>query len=275
MKSKIMLFFCILLLCSFIISCGEKECSKTEDCTKMDCFDVSCEDHICKKVPLPNCCGNLMCENKGDNSNPKSATKEKTIETVCSCPKDCKKPACEGKAVIKEKGTKKYYGDYLQNMCVEDKCMRTIDTSMVKKIPLLSEKNVENTDIEIGVNFNKPFDISTDKLMVTISLKDYDEAKAKMPFMIKSIKVMKYDILYGQLNVNKQLVQIGSGIKEFIPLTYEPESLESEEKLVLKIDYEVTKISSKGEEQIRSSFTEPISQKMLLVVTGEADLGDE
>ena len=58
-----------------------------------------------------------------------------------------------------------------------------------------------------------------------------------------------------------------------MPLTFEPEEKEKEIALTLKIDYEIGTINTKGEEEtLRESFIEKFSQKMFLVVTGEADL---
>ncbi|MBT4540714.1 hypothetical protein HOC35_04325 [Candidatus Woesearchaeota archaeon] len=253
---KFFIFFIIILLC-FLVGCGEKECKKDEDCTAMSCFSVACEENQCLKTPQPGCCGNLMCEDD---------------ENSCSCSKDCKKPKCEGKVVTKQSGSKKYYAQYLEYMCVEDICMRTFDESVVNKIPLLSEKKVNNMDLEIGATFNKPFDLSKDKIMVTITLKDFDDSKVKMPFKIKKIKVMSGDILYGDINVNKELLQVGSGIKEFVQLTFKPEELEKEQKLELRIDYEVTKVNNKGDELLRDDFSETFSQKLFLINTGLAEL---
>ena len=254
---KFFIFFIILLFCFFLIGCGEKECKKDVDCTAQSCFSVACEDRMCVKTPQPGCCGNLMCEDE---------------ENSCSCSLDCKKPKCEGKVITREVGSKKYYADYLKYMCVEDTCMRTFDKTNINKIPLLSEKTVNNMDIEIGATFNKPFDLTEDKIMVTITLKDFDDSKVKMPFKIKNIKVMSGDILYGQLNVNKELLQVGSGIKEFVQLSYKPEELEIEQKLELKVDYEVTKLSNSGDELLRNDFSETFSQKLFLVNTGIANL---
>ncbi|MFH1439975.1 MAG: hypothetical protein ABIG89_05380 [Candidatus Woesearchaeota archaeon] len=239
---------------------GEKECRENSDCSAGSCFDVKCEDNKCIKTAQPDCCGNLMCESEaGENS--------------CNCKSDCKKPKCEGKFVVKERGSKKYYGEYLEYMCKDDKCMLTFDEKSVKKIPLLSEKTINNVNLELGVTFNKPFDMTNDKVMIALTLKDYDQNKAKMPFTVKSIKIMDGDLLYGQTNTNKELVQIGAGIKESVPLTLDPESKEEEKSLTLKVDYEMTKINSKGEEElIRDSFVEKFSQKIFLIVTGEADL---
>ena len=83
---------------------------------------------------------------------------------------------------------------------------------------------------------------------------------------------MSGDILYGDINVNKELLQVGSGIKEFVQLTFKPEELEKEQKLELRIDYEVTKVNNKGDELLREDFSETFSQKLFLINTGLAEL---
>ncbi|MBS3122851.1 hypothetical protein J4434_08270 [Candidatus Woesearchaeota archaeon] len=259
---KVFLFFIInIFLVSLILAgCAEKECKQEVDCTSQTCFDTKCEDYKCVKTPELNCCGNLVCESKAD-------------ENTCSCSIDCKKPKCEGKYPIEEKGSKKIYGKYLQYLCKDDKCVIGVDEKSVIKIPLISETKVNDMNLELGVTFNKPFDLTNDKIIVTITLKDYVSEKVTLPLTIKDIKIMGGDILYGQMPVNKELTQIGAGIKEFVPLNYIPEKKEQETSLTMKVEYEVTKINSKGEEEIiRDSFTEKFSQKMFLVVTGEAEV---
>lgn len=256
---KIFLFFIILLLPLILAACTEKECKKDADCSAQTCFDAKCEGYKCVKTPQLNCCGNLVCESKAK-------------ENTCSCQTDCKKPKCEGKYPIEEKGSKKIYGKYLQYLCKDDKCIIGVEEKSVNKIPLISETKADDMNLELGVTFNKPFDLTNDKIIVTITLKDYISEKVNLPLTIKNIKIMGGDILYGQMPVNKELTQIGAGIKEFIPLSYIPEKKEQETSLTMKVEYEVTKINPKGEEElVRDSFTEKFSQKMFLVVTGEAE----
>ncbi len=255
---KFFIFFLILLVSISMISCGNKECKEDSDCSAQKCFDVSCVKGMCEKEIQFDCCGNLQCED-GENT--------------CSCNLDCKKPKCEGPVAVGEVRGKTISGQYLEYMCVEDKCMMSFDETNVKKIPLVSEKTISGVDLDLGITFNKPFGLIDDKIMVSISLKDYDDSKVKLPFVIKSIKILDNKLLYGELNVNKQLTQLGSGVKELVPLTFIPEEKEKEIALTLKIDYELGKINTKGEEEIlRESFTEKFSQKMFLVVTGESDL---
>lgn len=255
-------FIMILMLCFFLTGCAEKECKQDLDCSSGSCFSAVCEDYKCVKTPKIGCCGNLMCEkDKGEN--------------VCSCSKDCTSPKCEGKVVVKEKGTKKYYGQYLQYMCKEDKCVMGIDESIVKVIPLLNEKEVNDATLEIGLTFNKPFDLANDKVIISISLKDFEDNKVVLPIIIKSIKIMQGDILYGQMNLDKELSQVGAGIKEMVPLTFVPEEKEKEVTLTLKVDYEMTKLSNEAEQLVRDSFTEQFSQKMFIASTGEANLGEK
>lgn len=79
---KLARFLVGLLLAGLILisGCVEKECETGTDCLAKECFTSECVDNKCSYSPVPDCCGNKICE---------------PGETYESCYQDC--PNCDDK----------------------------------------------------------------------------------------------------------------------------------------------------------------------------------
>ena len=67
----------VLIIVGIFFIFQEKECKTDSDCLTKDCFTVQCKSNNCVYSPIPDCCGNEICE-----------VSESYLECVADCP-DC------------------------------------------------------------------------------------------------------------------------------------------------------------------------------------------
>lgn len=229
------IFFFVLftaLLLILALGCAKKECRRDNDCIARPCLAVSCLENKCVAVPK-----------------------------------------CAGRYVLEEKGAVKVYAKYLQKLCDETtgRCYWGVNKSIITTYPLVAEKDIPGFRLELGVAYNKPFDLANDALEVSLLLKDYDESYSALPLRIKKMQVLAGDIKYGEVILKKDINNLGGAIKEKIPLAFRPEKKELEAVLRLKIDYEYEKLTSKGNITERGTLQHSFSEKIFFVVTGGID----
>lgn len=259
-SKKLLHFFSIsLILCLMLLSgCKEKECKLNSDCEQKECFTTTCKDNECVNRPIPNCCGNMMCEEG---------------ESWCSCKKDCvKENPCEGKIVLEELSSgKKIETEYLEYMCdKDDACTINFDRDKQRSVPLVFEKILSYFTLGVKVTVTKPFDIDNDKVLVEIEMKD-DKSQLIPPVKITEIQILGGERLYGSKSFSGSLNGVGDTFKGDVPISFEPDEVETEERLKIKVFYEYTTLFDKnsGETKTtRNNFVKDFSEKLFLVNPG-------
>jgi hypothetical protein len=111
MRQNPFVFIGILALLLILAGCTKAECRKDTDCVKPH-FTGACVDKKCSWNPVPNECGNSVCDGK---------------ENECTCPQDC--GSCTGKL-----------GKYLVKQCnAQNDCTADIPAATQKPITLTRE----------------------------------------------------------------------------------------------------------------------------------------
>ncbi len=141
MRSKAVIIG-ILAIALILAGCAKAECKKDADCTKPH-FTGTCIDKKCTWTPIPNECGNSLCE---------------TGENKCTCSTDC--GACEGKS-----------GKYLVQQCnALQECTEDIPATAQKPIALTRELTTGGSKISVASTFNQPFNTRKDQFGLEFGL---------------------------------------------------------------------------------------------------------
>ena len=264
----------VILALVMLLASGCKECKTSLDCHdyvrenygsySKSCLDIDCIKNKCSVDVENNCCGNDDCEK---------------AESKCSCPADCGK--CSGKAKV-QLGSKKVDAEYLEYDCEDNKCMLTLDKSVVRTIDLYDDKTFSYFKWDVMTSIDQPFDIDNSKFKVSIELKDTDE-ELILPVVITRLKLVdrvERGLIVGQRDTEGTLIEIGDSVTEIIPI--KPDSLkdiEDEKKLELVIEYtykikERAGSDSEGEpiyeEKIeRKTYSHTYDSKIFFVNPGE------
>ena len=139
MKTK---FFFLFLLISIIAlqGCSKAECKTDEDCLKPH-FTSICMDDVCVHTPIPNECGNGLCE---------------PGETKCNCEIDC--GICAGSS-----------GQF-KLACVGEECVESLPESIIKPTVSVSDINAGGDTFSLQTTYNQPFNLYKDLFNVRITL---------------------------------------------------------------------------------------------------------
>ncbi len=207
----------ILTIAGLLIlaACAKAECKTDADCTRQY-FTARCEDKKCIDTPIPNECGNSLCE---------------PPENPCNCPEDCK-PPCTGKVP----NTK-----YLVQQCVQDQCVESVPPEQVKPIYSSADQTSAGDKFKIDTIYNQPFNMKKDTFGIMLALmqqapqnKDEKILNAELTATTKDGRT----ITLGRINIDKNIWQ-GGVIKEEIILDFPTAELEGElTNLLMKIQYE-------------------------------------
>jgi hypothetical protein len=136
MRQNPFVFIGILALLLILAGCTKAECRKDTDCVKPH-FTGACVDKKCSWNPVPNECGNSVCDGK---------------ENECTCPQDC--GSCTGKL-----------GKYLVKQCnAQNDCTADIPAATQKPITLTRELQAGGSKISSTTTFNQPFNLKRDQL---------------------------------------------------------------------------------------------------------------
>lgn len=230
LKKIILLFFMLILLFS-LASCKDKECKENQDCFKKG-FTGTCIDYKCKYNPLPNFCGNMLCEEN---------------ENKCTCPIDC--GSCSGKLL----GSKD-----LEMFCIQNECIAKIPENKIKKITF--DKEIKNGGDTFAVNLllNQPFNIKKDLFNINILLKTQN--KNNKEELIKNIEINaktsdRRTITLARKQINKYLWKEGNEINERIILDFPSLKIEDElTDLEIKINYDYILKSTRDETKKSTSL---------------------
>jgi hypothetical protein len=254
--------FAVLVILLLLVSCGPKtkpQCSEDGDCRSKACKTVSCENAKCVYDPIPECCGNDICE-------------EDAGENECTCGDDCGK--CEGKAQLPTARAGRFKdAQYVENFCTpQDECVFGVDPSRIKETQLVDERETNFFKIEVLTTFNQPFSVQFDKFKFEIELKDAGEDLVP-PIKITNMQLKSGSLFFGEIDIDKVLEKVGDKINVEVPMTYDPDAIEEERTLSYKMSYEyVRRVEiSDGfrDDLVRDDHEKKFSYDIFLVDTGE------
>jgi hypothetical protein len=233
MSRRYLIFFLIVMMLAVVLlaGCGEKaECKVNTDCgTPKTCFSSKCTENKCVSTPQLGCCGNSICEaDKG--------------ESYCSCEKDCADEKCEGLIVIEKTKYSTLYTKYLRKLCDNSTktCIAGVAPTDVHEIPLLDEKQATNFKFSSVIKFNKPFDVTKDRISIDLTVRDIS-ADVVPPIKFTEISIISGEMLYADKTINQVFTAPGQSFSETIPISYVPQKLEEEKSITIKIYYEYNK----------------------------------
>ena len=232
-----LLLFALLAAVLFLAGC--RECKVNSDCSSRPCYDVSCEEKKCVSTTMPDCCGNNECD--GD-------------ENSCTCTIDCGR--CEGKQ-----------GKYLEKLCQNDECVSGISSDKIIPESLTHSKDLRGIKINVLVNLDQPFDMSTSTLFFEAEM--IDKKDNVIEARINKVQIVSKDrrkeIVLGEKQINRVFWGIGSKISEEINLNQGLQGQEHEVPVLIRIFYEYTE-KIDGEKRVkRSSYDKTLASKMVFV----------
>jgi hypothetical protein len=220
MKCRNLVFISILAIVLVLAGCARTECRKNEQCTKPH-FTGSCTDKKCVYEPIPNECGNSLCERA-------------TGENPCTCSEDC--GTCTGKS-----------GKYLVKQCTaSNECVEDIPITEQKPITQTRELSVSGSKISVTTTFAQPFNTRKDQVELEFSLNTLVQNVQDLAITrleLTGITPDKRTVLLADKSLNKQLRGEGSKIKEWLILDFPTADKDGElNALTLKItaDYSLT-----------------------------------
>jgi len=183
-----------LILISMLIltSCGG-ECKKDTDCNRAH-FTAKCIDKKCTFVPLPNECGNFLCDGN---------------ENKCTCPQDC--GPCTGSA-----------GNYLDYKCEANKCITTLKpgtTTQPNKI--FDDRSLGPVQLHNNYIYNTPFNVNKDEII--LEFKIYKQDPTVSDFKIETIRILEGTQQLADSTINELLSEEVKTFKIKIPKTTNPE----------------------------------------------------
>lgn len=144
MRSRTLIIAGIIALVLILAGCTRAECKKDADCSKPH-FTGACVDKKCSWTPIPNECGNSLCEASAN-------------ENKCTCSADC--GPCEGKA-----------GKHLVQQCnAQNECTEDIPVTEQKPIALTRELTTGGSKLSVVSTFNQPFNTRKDQFGLEFGL---------------------------------------------------------------------------------------------------------
>lgn len=240
MKIKNIFLFLLIISLIFTVSCS-KECRKALDCEKRTCFTPKCVDGVCDYNPKKDCCGNGL-KDKIEDGKPGNE---------CTCPFDYGR--CEG--------TK---GEYLEKYCKNNECVWGVSADKIQKLVFSEDKTLDIFDIELLSTYDYPFVIGSSNFTIKITLKDDDE-KLVYPIVFTKFRLFEKNLLLGERTVNLKLTGVGDSLEVIVPFDFSMNDAEEEKSVTLKVDYEYTRSTSRGNELYRNDFTESYRDKFMFV----------
>jgi hypothetical protein len=260
---RLVILFSVIFSMLAISGCKKevKECEFNTQCAKAQCFNAKCVENKCVQTPVPNCCGNGICDK---------------TENYCKCQRDCLKDKCEGKALLSDPAkTPKIFTLFLEYKCdKENECSLDYNRTSQREIPLISEKQFDYFKLYIKTTLKRPFDVTSDKIDVEISLKDIANETVIGGLHINKIEFVKNSYLYGSEEIGKDLTKVGDSITVSIPITYDIEKIEVEQNLDIKIDYTYKyyvnkKTTNESKSKNGEILTYPLTEKLYMIKPGD------
>jgi hypothetical protein len=260
--SKALAIFILLfsLACILLAGCSKPGCKTSADCAlDNSCVTAQCSNNrTCVYALKADCCGNKICE--------KDANEEQ-----CNCSTDCGK--CEGKAkysVPLGYGNKTKQVDYtyaIYEGCVQGSCKIGIDPNSVDTLRLTNNINeISAFKAETLTVLNNPFDISKDKVAVTVQLKDLS------PSVMGGIIFTRIRLLYGSevmgtKAIDRRIDVVGNSFTEELSLTSSQKLVEEERNLDINVDYQYSVKDSGETKTKRSSPKSRLYDKLMFITT--------
>ena len=231
------------------MGCEKAECQLKVDCEDKDAYSAACLNGKCSYSPIPNMCGNGMCEK---NSN----------ENFCSCPQDCKTPKCEGKFQIKPQGSSRLEdAKVLTLYCNEaKKCIVGAKDQTPRYLKELDRETAFGK-IKIKVDYTEPMDVKKKNVFsVTMQLIELaNDVSKDRGLEIFQISFSSRDRFAEKPLNNFFLKEIRRPVKIDVPLSISTiTGRELLSAVTMKIDYGFTrldKISATETKQIPKTGT--------------------
>lgn len=246
----------LVVLLLVIAACSSKEskkenCTSDNDCsTSQTCKEAYCSNGDCKTKTTTNCCGNNNCEKN---------------ENKCSCSVDC--GTCEGKVTFKDDRGRTKTATFLQNSCKDKECGISFDEKRVKTQNVFDEYRGKGFKLNAYATYPQPFVIGKAKLVLKLQLKDLDETKISTPIIINEIRVQSGDNIFGRVPTILSLDAVGDEQEQEVPITFDPDLPEQEERVTIYADYEYTPLNRDGEEEdtVRETYKFSLKDEIVFV----------
>lgn len=184
------------------------KCPEETTAMKGEC---SPETGICEYTPVPNTCGNYICE---------------ANENKCSCKQDC--GPCEATT-----------GVYTTRMCTTDnRCVGTIKSGVTPTPKtIIDDKELGYMHLMNNYKYNNPFNTKTDKF--TIEMQLYELPAQTTGVKIETIRILEGAQQIAELQINEDLPQTGSKITKEITIPQQP-APEAEKNIKITVWYQYT-----------------------------------
>lgn len=194
----------------------------------MDVCDAS-TDFFCKHVPIPNACGNYVCD---------------ADENPCTCPVDCG-PCSDG-------------GTYTTFACINNECVAQLKGGISPETKsLFDDRKLGPVHLQNNYDYPDPFNAAEDRLALNFNM--YDKDADVKDFKISTVRVFEGTNEIASAEPNLALPDTGSsGIVNIeIPLQAQPEI---DKSLTIKVWFEYKDAGSEK----KSSYSKPLGKITLL-----------
>lgn len=240
MKKKLALFLFICL--AFLAGCGEEEiepeCFTAADCPVEKCFEYNCVNNMCQENMVTDCCGNDICE-------------EEHGQNYCNCPDDCPQDTCEGKIVTGEdwRGND-VTTEYLQKMCIDDRCVLDFDRSRQSTISEMFEIEQRNLfEVSVENRYKDPFDVKNDEFTMRFIVDDIGDDLV-FPIEIRRIRLFVDGSLFKETSPDGVLEELDDEYTISLKMENEPRTIEEESDIEIQVNYQYTEWDSRDEENV-------------------------
>lgn len=209
----------------------------TTECEQLEGMNGTCNNAtgFCEYIPLPNTCGNYLCE---DTTTPQ--------ENKCTCPQDC--GPCTGTV-----------GVYSIKACTpENKCVTTLKQGIaLTPQTIFDDRPLGSFHLQNNYQYSNPFNVKSDAFTVHLTLYQLKEQTSDVK--IETIRLLDGTQQIADLPVNKDLPAVGSTLIEQIRIPPQS-SPETDRNLMITIWYQHTT----GGVMQKGSFQKSLGKTTLL-----------
>jgi|TARA_Y100000310_G_C20646512_1_gene796952 hypothetical protein len=145
----------------------------------------------------------------------------------------------------------------LGKQCKERQCVVSYDSSKKKGKEVFTEFKGSGFTFNMYVKFQQPTDVSTDKVVVELQLKDLDAEKIQPPVTVNEVRLQDGSTILGRAPTVLIFDAVGSEESQAVDVTFDLPQPEDSHKITVYLDYEYTPLKTSRD----GSEPQPVERK--------------